>query len=102
MITNRSHNSGHKKLADSIIIAQEGDTMRTIGAWIGNKVDNISVWSNTINKIHERLKRWNRGHQSVQGKKHIIQMIVGGMTQYLTTVQGMPKEIERNIIRTVI
>lgn len=33
----------------------------------------------------------------MKGKKHIIQMIVGDMTQYLTTVQGMPLHIEKRL-----
>lgn len=31
----------------------------------------------------------------------IIQMIIGGMTQYLTTVQGMPADIERSLTKTI-
>ncbi|KZP11169.1 hypothetical protein FIBSPDRAFT_713791, partial [Athelia psychrophila] len=62
MIINRSHNPDHEKLADSIQIAEEGTATRTLGVWVGNKVNDISVWSNTLDKINESLKRWNRGH----------------------------------------
>lgn len=37
----------------------------------------------------------------MDGCKKIIQMIVGGMTQYLTQVQGMPKDIEKKLKKRI-
>jgi hypothetical protein len=31
----------------------------------------------------------------MDGRRKIIQMVIGGMTQYLTEVQGMPKNGEK-------
>jgi hypothetical protein len=36
---------------------------------------------------------------TLEGKHHIINMVIGGRIQYLTRVQGMPKEIEETLIR---
>lgn len=101
MLTERTHNPNFPKLAENMRIAKEGEATRTLGGWVGNKVNEISVWSKTIDKINKNLTRWKKGHPTIKGKKHIIQMIIGGMTQYLTTVQGMPKEIERNLEKTL-
>ncbi|KAL6298151.1 hypothetical protein BKA93DRAFT_744739, partial [Sparassis latifolia] len=82
-------------------IAQDGDSVRILGAWIGNEIDQEAPWTIVLNKIRASLDRWKKGHPSLRGKCLIIQMIVGGMTQYLTTVQGMPTHIEK-ILTTII
>ncbi|KDQ58374.1 hypothetical protein JAAARDRAFT_716425, partial [Jaapia argillacea MUCL 33604] len=82
-------------------IAKDGDPVRSLGAWIGNDVDNTTPWEPIVDKIQTNLRRWAMGHPTLDGKKLIIQMIVGGMTQYLTKVQGMPKGIETALIGIV-
>ncbi|KAF9035020.1 hypothetical protein BDZ89DRAFT_1036318 [Hymenopellis radicata] len=37
----------------------------------------------------------------MEGRRLIIQMVVGGKTQYLTKVQGMPKEVEQKLERRI-
>lgn len=37
----------------------------------------------------------------MEGRRLIIQMIVGGMTQYLTQVQGMPHKIEKYLVKRI-
>ncbi|KAJ3749694.1 hypothetical protein DFH05DRAFT_1373722, partial [Lentinula detonsa] len=44
--------------------------------------------------IDQSLDRWEKSRPTMEGRRLIITMIVGGMTQYLTKVQGMPKEVE--------
>ncbi|KAF7965037.1 hypothetical protein HWV62_851 [Athelia sp. TMB] len=80
-----------------VVLCYIEQPIRTLGAWVGNEVNEISVWSKTIEKLRTNLERWSRGNPTIRGKKHIVQMIVGGMTQYLTTVQGMPGEIEQTV-----
>lgn len=48
-------------LAD-IKIAQDRELMHFLGAFIGNYVDNVSMWIPTVDKIERDLKRWNRGN----------------------------------------
>lgn len=75
--------------------------MRTLGAWVGNGINEVSVWTKTIEKIRTNLERWSRWNPTIRGKKHITQMIIGGMTQYLTTVQGMPSETETLVTKLI-
>lgn len=42
-----------------------------------------------------------KGHPTLDGKRYITQMIVGGMTQFLTKAQGMPKNIEAALIKII-
>jgi hypothetical protein len=37
----------------------------------------------------------------MEGRRLIVLMVVGGMTQYLATVQGMPKEVEKRLEKRV-
>ena len=38
---------------------------------------------------------------TIEGRKLIIQMVVGGMTQYLTQVQGMPTSTEKKLEKRI-
>jgi hypothetical protein len=57
--------------------------------------------SRTIQKIDAALDRWELGHPSMEGRRLIVMMVVGGMTQYLATVQGMPEEVEERLDRRI-
>lgn len=81
-------------------IAREGEAVRILGAFFGNGINQVDVWTLVLTKIvamrkplMEVIERWKAGHATLQGKRHVVQMIVSGMTQYLTTVQRMPDDI---------
>jgi hypothetical protein len=88
-------------IPDHIKIAREGEPIRTLGAWVGNKVVQVDTWSRTLEKIDAALARWELGSPTMEGRRLIILMVIGGMTQYLTTVQGMPKEVEKRLEKRV-
>jgi hypothetical protein len=77
----------------------DGQTCRILGAWIGNVVDYITPWPSVLEKITSDLERWKLTKPSLEGKRHIINMTIGGRTQYLTRVQGMPEDIEDDLIK---
>jgi hypothetical protein len=89
------------KIEDHIKIANEGEPIRALGAWVGNKVDQISTWTKTIDNIDDALDRWDKGHPTMEGRRLIIMMVVGGMTQYLAKVQGMLPDIEKKLERRI-
>ena len=84
-----------------IRIAEDSEATRSLGAWIGNKVNDITPWEPIIDKIHKNLTFWNKSHPTLQGRKTIIQMIVGGYTQFLAMAQGMPKHVETALIKII-
>jgi len=47
------------------------------------------------------LNIWGQKKPSMEGRRHIVQMYIGGMTQYLTKVQGMPKTVEKRLEKRV-
>ncbi|KAJ7138535.1 hypothetical protein C8R43DRAFT_893230, partial [Mycena crocata] len=84
-----------------IKIAKEGEPIRTLGAWVGNGVVQVDTWTRTLEKIDEALERWELGHPTMEGRRLIVLMVVGGMTQYLATVQGMPKPVEKKLEKRI-
>ncbi len=97
-----------KNYPQGVHIAQEGEAVRILGAFFGNGVDQTDIWTLVLTKIVAMRKplmhaiaRWKNGHATLQGKKHVIQMIVGGMTQFFTTVQRMPEIILKRLTKII-
>ena len=63
---------------DNIRILQDGHSTRYLGAHIGNHTDSSGIWSSHIEKINTALDRWDRIHPTLQGRAHVIRMVVGG------------------------
>lgn len=81
-------------LPDNIEIAKDGKATRILGAWVRNNTNEHAIWSPILDKIENALQRWEKWHPTIEGCKIIIQRTVGSMSQYLTTAQGMPKDIK--------
>ncbi|EPS93790.1 hypothetical protein FOMPIDRAFT_12490, partial [Fomitopsis schrenkii] len=88
-------------IPDHIHIAKDGEAIRILGAWHGNDVNETQIWTPTIDKVEAALTRWELRKPTMAGRKHIVQMVVGGMTQYKAKVQGMPKQIEDALAKRV-
>ena len=91
LISTRMLNPQSAPIQPNIKIAKEGQPVRVLRAWIGNGVDQATPWTPIIEKIASNLKRWEANHPTTEGRRLISQMIIGGMTQYLAKVQGMPE-----------
>jgi len=92
-------------LPQKIRIARDGEAVHILGAWIGNEVNNQAPWEPILNIIKTKLNRCEKAHLTLNGKRIILQAIVGGHTQFLAKAQGMPKHIEdtlMNIMTTFI
>ncbi len=95
-----------KNYPRGVHVAQNGEAVRILGAFFGNNVVQADVWSLVLTKIvamrkplMHAIERWKTGHATLQGKKHVVQMIIGGMTQFLTTVQRMPDTIVQRLTK---
>ena len=97
----RKSNPSDQAIPENIRIARDGELTRLLGAFVGNDVDSVSVWTPTLEAIDKDLKRWSRGNPSIEGRRLIINMVVGGRTQYLTRVQGMPRQVEDNLEKKI-
>ena len=82
-------------LPEDLRIAKDGTAIRILGAWLGNNTHEHTIWFPILEKIDDSLDRWERTHPSIEGRKTIIQWMIGSMIQYLTKAQGMPMHIEQ-------
>ncbi|EIW58328.1 uncharacterized protein TRAVEDRAFT_123455, partial [Trametes versicolor FP-101664 SS1] len=82
-------------------VAKEGEAVRILGAFMGNGVEQCAVWTPKIEKVQAVLERWKMGHATVLGKAQTVQMMAGGMTQFLTDVQRMPGAIVKRLNKII-
>jgi hypothetical protein len=82
-----------------IRILPDGHPCRMLGAWIGNNITYTTPWPSVLETITCDLERWKLTLPSLEEKHHIINMVIGRRTQYLTRAQGMPKDIEETLIK---
>lgn len=101
VVINRKFNEDDEPWSDHVKIASDGNPIRTLGAWVGNELDHAAPWEPVLTKIEQNLTRWNLGHPTLDGKRLIVQMVVGGMTQFLTKAQGMPKPVETALTKCI-
>ncbi|KAJ7347197.1 hypothetical protein DFH08DRAFT_699624, partial [Mycena albidolilacea] len=53
-------------------------TCHMLGAWIGNIVPYITLWPSVLEKITNDLEQWKASAPTLEGKHHIINMVIGG------------------------
>ncbi|KDQ32523.1 hypothetical protein PLEOSDRAFT_1015091, partial [Pleurotus ostreatus PC15] len=104
-IRNRKSSKQKDIIPQEIKVVNEKERIRILGAWMGNDGNELSPWTPILENIDADLERWARSNPSIEGRKLIAQFAVGGRTQYLTQVQGMPKPVEESLqkrIRTFV
>ena len=94
ILTSRKLNEACTAIPDHIHIARDGEPVRILGAWLGNSIDQAVTWAPIVENCTKRLKRWGAARHTLEGRRLIVQMQIAGVTQYLTKVQGMPREVE--------
>lgn len=92
---------GVEKLPTGLKILNEGESTRMLGAWIGTSVNQSATWDRTIQAVKGGLDRWSKRKPTLAGKRLIVNMEVGGRTQYLARVQGMPPTVENKLVSMV-
>ncbi|CDO76740.1 hypothetical protein BN946_scf184813.g10 [Trametes cinnabarina] len=88
-----------KDYPQNVHVAGEGEPVRILGAFFGNNIGECEVWSTRLAKLEDTLKRWKLGRTTLEGKRHVAQMFVGGMTQFLTDVQRMPDLVKSRLTK---
>ena len=99
--TRKINPADEEPLDAKIHIAADGEAVRSLGAWIGNKTNDLTPWEIVLDKITRKLSIWAKSNPTLHGKRLIIQAIVGGHTQFLTKAQGMPPHIEAALIKII-
>ncbi|KAJ7106852.1 hypothetical protein C8R43DRAFT_905988 [Mycena crocata] len=50
-------------------------------------------------EANSALEVWGRNHPTLEMRRHITQITIGSMTQYMAQVNGMPKSVEKHLIK---
>ncbi|KIM41162.1 hypothetical protein M413DRAFT_44067, partial [Hebeloma cylindrosporum] len=101
VLQTRKLHTNHNPIPPEIEITRDGTPTRILGAYVGNGIPQLAVWTPILEKIDAKLQQWGKSHPTQDGKRLIINMVVGGLTQYLTSVQGMSTEIEKIIQKKI-
>ncbi|KAI0783416.1 hypothetical protein C8Q75DRAFT_696875, partial [Abortiporus biennis] len=80
-------------------ITPDGEAERILGAWYGDNVEVEAPWSAILEDLDNRLNYWNGSGLTHEGKRCVANLEFGGLTQYLTQVQGMPKHVEERLTK---
>ncbi|KAI0345424.1 hypothetical protein BDW22DRAFT_1471023, partial [Trametopsis cervina] len=84
-------------LPPTVTIAPDHSPTRILGAWIGNETDPTTPWQPVLRSLKTRLHEWEQTNPTQFGRRLITNMEVGGRTQYLSKVQGIPKSIQNEL-----
>ena len=101
LVETRKMNEVSGIIPPPIHIARDGSATRLLGAWIGNGVSPEEPWGRITETIKKDFKRWESRYPTLEGKRHIVQMIAGGKTQFLTRAQGMPDTVRKSIQKAI-
>ena len=56
-------------------------------------------WETMLDKIKNKLNQWSRTGPTLYRRRLVAQAVIGGHTQFLTKVQGMPPHIEEALMK---
>jgi len=97
----RTREFNNWKIDNEIHIAKEGEAVRILGSWQGNKVNIQDKWNEMMEKQLKTMKWWNFHYPSVMGRVLIVKALVISLAYYLMTVNGITRKcllaMEKNI-----
>ncbi|KAI0334085.1 hypothetical protein GY45DRAFT_1243648, partial [Cubamyces sp. BRFM 1775] len=82
-------------------ICADGEAVRLLGAWVGNKTSPAIAWEPILARIEKNLRRWAKAHLTLRGKQLVVNMEIGGRTQFLAKAQGMTLSVEKKIVSLI-
>ncbi|KIY44924.1 hypothetical protein FISHEDRAFT_10163, partial [Fistulina hepatica ATCC 64428] len=101
VIDTRKIQENGEPIAPTVHIVIDGEAVRILGAWIGNETNEVEPWAPIIQRIEETMVRWERLNPTIIGRRLIVQMFAGGMTQFRAKAQGMPKSVEKKVQKMI-
>ncbi|KAI6139649.1 hypothetical protein BKA82DRAFT_3988157, partial [Pisolithus tinctorius] len=75
--------------------------MRTLGAWIGNKITIDEQWNKILEKQKQIIKLWETSRPTLRGKELLSKSLVQSRAMYLATVNTMPQHIEYQMTKLI-
>ena len=97
MIANRIMGENNIPIDKKII--KEGESMRTLGSWVGNAKSDTLHWEKIIKSQEKVIDAWSRMNLTTRGKELVLKSLVQSKAVFLATVNGMPKNIEKELAK---
>jgi len=89
--------SEEDKIPEEIRVVKDGETLRTLGSYMDNKVNQVTQWNQILKKQKDILDAWITLNLSTSGKELILKSLVQSRALFLATVNGIPKDIEKRM-----
>jgi hypothetical protein len=97
VIESRQMSPDGEAIPACVTIREDGEAIRMLGAWFGNEIEDATPWNAVISKIESALERWSNTQVTTMGQRHVLESTIGGYTQYLAQVQGMPRNVSKTL-----
>jgi len=81
--------SKEDKIPEEIRIVKNRETLRTLGSYMGNKVNQVTQWNQILKKQKDVLNAWTTLNLATAGKELILKSLVQSRALFLATVNGM-------------
>lgn len=75
-------------------IIKEGESMRTLGSWVGNGKTDSPQWEKIIKSQERIIEKWSRMNLTTKGKELALKSLIQSKAVFLATVNGMPTKVE--------
>ncbi|KAE9391839.1 hypothetical protein BT96DRAFT_831491 [Gymnopus androsaceus JB14] len=99
MLCTRKLSCNDNPIPADIRLVPEGQSSRILGAHIGNNTNEMEPWLPIVERIETILERCSEMHPTMEAKRHMINLTMGSITQYLTAANGMPEHIVKRLTK---
>ncbi len=86
-------------MPEGIHIAEDGESTRSLGLYIGNNLDPTIPWNTIITATEDVLNRVQKLHPLLNGKRVGIQTYMVLRLNYLAIAEDMPNSVEKRFER---
>jgi len=97
--TKTVNKTNNDKLDQAIRIIEDNDSLRILGAHIGNDSKTSIQWETILKRQSRILKKWAKTSLLSKGKELILKALIQSRALYLATANEMPKNIAQRMTR---
>jgi len=88
--TRTINKTNNNKLDQAIRIIEDNNSLRILGAHIGNDSKTSVQWGTILKRQSRILKKWSKTSLSSKGKKLVLKALIQSRALYLATANEMP------------
>ncbi|KIO15339.1 hypothetical protein M407DRAFT_40823, partial [Tulasnella calospora MUT 4182] len=89
------------KLEDGVKIQSDGEAMRILGGWVGNKVDAETLWTPILQRMNKAASSWSKTGITFKGRKIVASTLILSRAQYMLTTNDPPDTVVKEVNRVI-